>query len=227
MCETEIERYPQVNQNIGLDLGIKSYTVTSNNEAIKNPKYYRTQQRKLRKANKKLSRSIKGSSNRVKAKIKLAQVYERITNLRDDFLHKLSTRLVRENSIICIEDLAVKNMTKNYKLAKSIMDASWAKFVDMLSYKAEWHDRVVQKVSRFYPSSQTCNCCQFVNPEVKELEVREWTCPKCNIQHLRDLNAAKNIRDEGLRLLVAAGASETQNAYGECVSPLLCPGSAL
>lgn len=219
MCEAEIEKHPQVNHSIGLDLGIKSYLVTSNNDVVDNPKYYRTQQRKLCKANKKLSRSQKGSSNRVKAKINLAGVYERITNLRDDFLHKLSSRLVRENSIICIEDLAVKNMTKNHKLAKSIMDASWAKFVDMLSYKAEWHDRVVQKISRFYPSSQTCNCCSYVNPEIKDLEVREWDCPKCSIHHLRDWNAALNIRDEGLRLLVAAGASETLNAYGECVSP--------
>ena len=99
------------------------------------------------------------------------------------------------------------------------MDASWAKFVDMLSYKAEWHDRSVQKVSQFYPSSQTCNCCGYINPEVKELEVREWTCSKCNAHHLRDWNAALNIRDEGLRLIAAVGAPDAQNAYGESVSP--------
>ncbi|MGJ5675080.1 MAG: IS200/IS605 family element RNA-guided endonuclease TnpB [Nostochopsis sp.] len=220
LCETEIEKYPLIPQNIGLDLGIKSYLVTSIGEVVDNPKYYRTQKRKLRQAHKKLSRSVKGSSNRVKAKIKLACTYSRITNLRDDFLHKLSTRLIKENSIICIEDLRVANMVKNHKLAMSISDASWSKFVAMLEYKANWHDRIVQKVGTFYPSSQTCNHCGFVNPLVKDLKLREWFCPACSHYNLRDVNAALNILSQGLKILTAAvGAPDALNAYGESVSP--------
>ncbi|MEH2027693.1 IS200/IS605 family element RNA-guided endonuclease TnpB [Nostoc sp.] len=241
LCETELEKYPQVTQNIGLDLGIKSYLVTSDGEVVDNPKYYRTQKRKLRSYNKKLSRSVKGSNNRVKAKIKLAQIYQRITNLRDDFLHKLSTRLIKENSIICIEYLRVANMVKNHKLALSITDASWSKFTTMLEYKAIWHDRIVQKIGTFYPSSQTCNSCGFINPLVKDLKLREWTCPSCSNYNLRDKNAALNILSEGLRILTAksggintagvspatkrlfktaaVGAPDAITACGELVSP--------
>ncbi|MBD2532418.1 IS200/IS605 family element transposase accessory protein TnpB [Nostoc flagelliforme FACHB-838] len=220
LCETEIEKHPQVSQNIGIDLGIKSYLVTIDGEVVDNPKYYRIQKRKLRSYHKKLSRSVKGSNNRAKAKIKLARTYQRITNLRDDFLHKLSTRLIKENSIICIENLQVANMVKNHKLASSITDASWSKFVAMLEYKALWHDRIVQKVGTFYPSSQTCNHCGFINPLVKDLKLREWSCPSCDNYNLRDVNASLNILSEGLKILTAAvGVPEALNACGELVRP--------
>ncbi len=236
LCEAEIEQHSYVSKNIGLDIGIKSYLVTSDSVEIENPKHYRQALRKLRKANKKLSRSVKGSNNRVKAKTKLARIHERVTNLRDDFLHKLSTRFIRENSIICIEDLRVVNMIKDHKLALSISDASWSKFVTMLEYKALWHDRIVQKVSPFYPSSQTCSFCGLVNPKVKDLSIREWDCPVCNTHHLRDCTAAINILNEGLRILqedtavggfpdlrqvsvAAAGSSEAQNACRDEVRP--------
>ena len=186
---------------IGIDVGIKEFYADSNGNVVDNPKHLERTTKKLIREQRRLSRKIKGANNRRKQRIRVAKVHEKITNQRNDFLHKLSTMLVRENQTICIEDLNVKNMVKNHKLARSISSASWSKFFEMLDYKSEWYGSKVVRIPTNYPSSQTCGNCGYKNTLVKNLSVRKWECPNCGERHDRDVNAARNILNKGLQLV--------------------------
>ena len=195
--EKDITSLEATNKAVGIDLGIKDFAILSTGEKVENPKFKRTQRKKLKFLHKSLSRKKKGSKNREKARKKLAKKYEKITNKKQDFLHKLSNRIVNENQVICLEDLNVKGMVKNHNLADSISEVSWYEFVRQLKYKAEWRGRVVVQVDRFFPSSKTCYNCGFINQDLT-LNDREWTCPKCGTHHDRDINASLNILRQGL-----------------------------
>ena len=186
---------------VGLDVGLTSLIATSDGNKIANPKHFKRLHKKLRRAQKALSRKQKGSNNRHKARLKAAKIHGQIADARKDFLHKLTTQLVRENQTIIVEDLAVKNMVLNRKLAQAISDASWGELTRQLTYKCQWYGRELVKIDRWFPSSKRCENCGHI-VEKMPLSVREWECPNCGMNHDRDLNAAKNILAAGLAVAV-------------------------
>lgn len=184
----------------GFDLGLKDFCIFDSGEVIENPKYFKTSQNKLAREQRKLSHCIKGSNNYKKQKLKVAKVHKKIKNQRKDFQHKWSRKIVNENQIIISEDLNIRGMLKNHKLAKSISDASFSSFCNMINYKAKELGRTYLKISTFYPSSKLCHCCGYKNTTLK-LSDREWFCPNCSTYLDRDNNAAINILNEGLKIL--------------------------
>lgn len=199
LVEATITEHAPTEATLGVDAGITSLYTLSTGEKVSNPRHEKKDRARLAKAQRVLAKKQKGSANRAEARLKVARIHARIADRRRDHLHKLSTRLVRENQVIAIEDLSVRNMVRNRSLARAISDASWSQFRSMLEYKADWYGRTVVAVDRFYPSSKTCSTCGRINDSMP-LNVREWEC-LCGTVHDRDVNAAKNIEAAGLAVL--------------------------
>lgn len=204
LVETEHIPIESTGNMIGIDLGIKDLLITSDGEKIDNIRTTKKYEDKLTKEQRKLSHKLKGSKNWNKQRIKVARIHEKIHNTRIDNLHKISHKLVQENQLIVSEDLGVSNMVKNHNLAKAITDCGWYELTRQISYKSEWNNRQYIKIGRFTKSSQPCSVCGYINSETKDLSIREWVCPQCGTVHDRDINAAINILNEGLRLLNVA-----------------------
>jgi len=201
--EEEVKPLPVVNNRVGLDLGLKDALVQNNGTKIPNPTYLRKAETKLAKAQRRLAKKQKGSRNRAKARCKVARLHAKVQDCRNDFLHKTTTQLVRENQVISAESLSIKNMVRNPCLAKAIHDVGWGELVRQLEYKAQWYGRTFVQIDKWFPSSKRCHACGYVL-ESLDLSVRAWTCPACAAQHDRDVNAAQNTLDAGLAIIAGA-----------------------
>lgn len=206
LVEKEYNPVNKTNKSVGIDLGLKDFLVLSTGSKIKNGRFLKHYEHQLKLNQKSLSRKTKGSNRYENQRLKVARIHEKISNSRMDLIHKVSLNLVRNYDQIFLEDLNVKGMVKNHKLSKSISDVSWSKFIEVLTYKANWNDKEVIKVDRFFPSSKTCNSCGWINNSLT-LNERTWTC-KCGLEVDRDLNAAKNILNEGLRKNISVGTTD-------------------
>jgi putative transposase len=202
LVEEEIEPLPASRERIGIDLGLTSMVISSGGEKVGNPRFLARDEQKLARAQRRHAKKQKGSRNREKARRRVAKIHARIRDKRRDYQHKLSTHLIRENQVICIESLAVKNMMQHPTLAKAIADVGWGGFVRQLEYKAVWYGRTLIKIDQWYPSSKTCSVCAHVLASL-DIDVREWTCSNCDTHHDRDINAAKSVLAEGLKVYAA------------------------
>ena len=214
LTEQEVKELPKTNKQVGIDLGLKDFVITSDNEKFKNNRYTKKYARELKKAQQHLSRKQKGSNGFEKQKLKVAKIHEKIASCRLDTLHKVSKKLVETYDLISVENLNVKGMIKNHKLSKHIADASWGNFVTLLQYKCDWYGKELVKVNRFFPSSKCCSKCNWINQELK-LSDREWTCKSCGEVHDRDVNASRNILKEGLRIISGGTLDNTDGDLNE------------